>query len=75
MTLGPYIEQNEEVDATPGAQEGQEGGRWRRGKSGVEGGRGGGVGGGVEGEEGEVAKQKSFFSGSGVTEGGKESYS
>jgi len=66
--LGPDVEQDEEVDTTPGAQEGQDG--WR-GKGGV---RGGGVGGGgrIKGEESKTAKQKSFFSGSGVSEGGEE---
>lgn len=70
MDVGANVEQNKEVDTTPGAQEGQDRWRWRRDKGGV-----GGVDRGVEGEEGEAAVQKSFFSSSGVTEGGKESYS
>lgn len=70
MKLRPDVEQDEEVDATPGAQEGQNRGRWRRDKRGV----GGGVGGGIEGKESEAAVKKRFFSGSGVTQGGKESY-
>lgn len=70
MVLRPDVEQNEEVDTTPGAQEGQD---RRRVKSGVGGGRGR-VGGGIEGEESEAAVEKSFFSGSGATEGGEESY-
>lgn len=72
VKLRADVEQDEEVDTTPGAQEGQDRGRRRRGKSGV----GRGVGdGGIEGEDSEAAVQKSFFSGSGATEGGKESYS
>lgn len=71
MKLRPNIEQDEEVDTAPGAQEGEDWGRCRRGKSGV----GSGVGSGVEGEESEVPIKKSFFSGSGVTEGVEESYS
>lgn len=71
MDFRPEVEQDKEVDTTPGAQEGQDGGRRRRGKGGV----GGGVDRGVEGEEGEegeAAVQQSLFSGSGVTEGGEE---
>lgn len=68
--LGPHVEQNEELHATPGAQEGQEGTR-----------RSGGVGkrtrgkvvGGVEGEERQAAVEESFFSGFGVAESGEES--
>lgn len=71
MKPRPDVKQNEEVDTTPGAQEGQDRRRWRWGKGGV----GGGVGGRIEGEESEAAVQKSFFSGSGATERGKESYS
>lgn len=47
VRLGSDVEQNEELNATPGAQEGQDG---RRGRVG-----------GVEGEEVEVAVQESLF--------------
>lgn len=70
--LWPHVEQDQEVDATPGAQEGQDWGGGGRG--GVGGGVGEG-GGGVEGEEGEAAQQQSFFSGSGATQGGEEGHS
>lgn len=66
---GPDVQQHQEVDAAPGAQEGQDGRRWRRCSR-----VGGGVGGGVEGEKFEVAEQESFFSGSGVAERGEESH-
>lgn len=67
MGFRPSVEQDEEVDTAPRAQEGQDRGRGRRDKR--------SVGGGVEGEESKAAIKKSFFSGSGVTEGGKQRYS
>lgn len=66
MKVRPDVEQDEEVDAAPGAQEGQDWRRWRGGQYEV-------GGGGVEGKKGEAAVKQSFFSGSGVTEGGEES--
>lgn len=51
------------MDTTPGAQEGKYWGRWPKGKSGV---------GRIEGEESKTADPESFFSGSGMTEGGEE---
>lgn len=59
--LGPDVEQDEEVDAAPGAQEGQDGGR--RGECGV---------GGVGVEERETAVKESLLSGSGAAEGRQE---
>lgn len=47
VTRRPDVEQDEEVDTTPGAQEGQDRGRWRREER--------GVGGGIEGEKSEAA--------------------
>lgn len=35
VDVGASVEQNKEVDTTPGAQEGQDSGRWRRDKGGV----------------------------------------